>query len=63
MGSARLKKCRQIGYIPMEKQPQIYSGEDRFLQIKDWLNIFDSMPVLEIGIGGGTFQGICQGKI
>lgn len=47
----------------MEKQPQIYSGEDRFLQIKDWLNIFDSMPVLEIGIGGGTFQGICQGKI
>lgn len=40
----------------MNNNQLIWSGEDRFLQIKDWLDKFDGKSVLEIGIGGGDIS-------
>jgi 16S rRNA A1518/A1519 N6-dimethyltransferase RsmA/KsgA/DIM1 with predicted DNA glycosylase/AP lyase activity len=31
----------------------LWYGEDRFIQIKDWLELFENKCILEIGIGGG----------
>lgn len=35
---------------------KLFSGEDRFMQIKDWLDKFENMNILEIGIGGGDIS-------